>query len=98
MRKISTTLTLLLILLASGLALAHGGGHVMGTVTALTADHIEVKTKEGKTITVPLAKTTQVLQGEKKATRKDIHIGSRVVVHRGTGGAAELIKLPKKGS
>ena len=98
MRKISIALTLLLILLSSGLALAHGGGHVMGTVTALTADHIEVKTKEGKTITVPLAKTTKVLQGEQKATLKDIHTGSRVVVHRGTGGTAELIKLPKKSS
>jgi hypothetical protein len=98
MRKISIALTLLLILLASGLALAHGGGHVLGTVTALTADHIEVKTKDGKVITVPLTKTTKVLQGDQKATRKDIHRGSRVVVHRGTGGAAELIKLPKKGS
>jgi hypothetical protein len=98
MRKISIALTLLLILLASGLALAHGGGHVMGTVTALTAERIDVKTKDGKTVSVPLTKTTKVLQGDEKATRKDVHIGSRVVVHRGTGGAAELIKLPKKSS
>src|SRR5215467_6325370 len=94
MRK-TTALTLLLILLTASLALAHGGhGHVMGTVAALTADHIEVKTKDGKTVSVPLTQTTKYLKGDKPATASDATVGTRVVVHLGEGGAAEEIHLP----
>jgi hypothetical protein len=97
MRKISTALTAtaLFLLLTSGLALAHGGhAHVMGTVTAIAADHLEVKTKDGKTVTVPLAKTTLYSKGKQKATPADVHTGDRVVVHLGAGGAAEEVRLP----
>ncbi len=95
MRKISTVLTAMamFLLLTSGLALAHGHGHVMGTVTAVAADHLEVKTKDGKTVTVPLAKPTHYSKGGKKATWAAVHVGDRVVVHLGAGGAAEEVKL-----
>ncbi|HEY2739367.1 MAG TPA: hypothetical protein VGK45_13250 [Thermoanaerobaculia bacterium] len=94
MRK-TMVLTTLLILLVSVLAFAHGGHpHVLGTVTALTADHIEVKTKEGKTVSVPLTKTTKFLQGDQPATAADAKVGSRVVVHLGEGGAAVEVHLP----
>jgi hypothetical protein len=96
MRKSSTVLTAtaLFLLLTSGLALAHGGHvHVMGTVTAVAADHLEVKTKDGKTVTVPLAKTTLYSKGNQKATPADVHVGNRVVVDLGAGGAAEEVRL-----
>jgi hypothetical protein len=95
MRKISMVLTALLILLASTFALAHGGhGHVMGTVAAAAADHLEVKTKDGKVVNVPLAKTTRFYLGKKKAGADDVQVGQKVVVHLGADGAAEQVKLP----
>jgi hypothetical protein len=95
MRKNSMVLTAILILLASGLALAHGGhAHVMGTVTAAAADHLDVKTKDGKVVTVPIAETTQYSRGKEKAARSDVRVGERVVVHLGAGGVAVEVKLP----
>jgi YHS domain-containing protein len=96
MRKISTALaaTAMFLLLTCGVALAHGGHpHLMGTVTAVAADHLEVKTKDGKAVSVPLAKTTRYSKGDQKATPADVHAGDRVVVHLGAGGAAEEVIL-----
>ena len=99
MRKISIVLTVLLILLASTLALAHGGhGHVMGTVAATAAGHFEVKTKDGKVVNVPLAKATRFYLGKKKAGAGDVQVGQKVVVHLGADGAAEQVKLPARKS
>jgi hypothetical protein len=93
MRKISTILGVML-LLTSTFAFAHGGhGHVMGTVTATAADHIEVKTQDGKIVSIPLAKSTQYSLGKKKAAASDVQIGRRVVVHLGAGGEAVEVKL-----
>lgn len=93
MRKISTVLGVILILLVSSLALAHGHGHVMGTVAAMAADHIEVKTKDGKVVSVPLNEKTQYSLGKKKATAADVQVGKRVVVHLGAAGEALEVKL-----
>ncbi len=94
MRKITTALTLAFILLAAGLALAHGKGHVMGTVAAVTAEQIEVKTQDGKTVAVPLNRETQYFKGKVKATWADVEVGGRVVVHLGDDGAAHEVRLP----
>ena len=93
MRKVTALFSLAFILLAAGLALAHGHGHVMGTVAAVTAERIEVKTREGKTVTVPLDKETQYFKGKEKATWADVKVGERVVVHLGAKGAAEEVRL-----
>lgn len=93
MRKLSTVLTVTFILLAS-IALAHEGHkHVLGMVAAVAADHLQVKTKDGKSVTVPLATTTRYLKGKKKAALADVHVGDRVVVDVGKGGAAEEVRL-----
>jgi len=93
MRKITTVLTSIFILLAS-IALAHEGHkHVMGTVAAVAADHLQVKTKDGKAVTVPLTKATHYLKGKAKAAPADVHIGDRVVVDLAKGGAAEEVRL-----
>src|SRR5262245_28075210 len=95
MRKSTTVLlTLCLLLLASGLALAHGHGHVMGTVAAVSAGRIEVKTKDGKTVAVPLTAATKYFQGHQQATRSAVKIGERVVVHLGAKGEAVEVRLP----
>jgi hypothetical protein len=94
MRKLSTILAVMFLLLLSTLALAHGGrGHVMGTVTATAADHLEVRTEDGKTVSVPLANATRYYQGKKKVAAAGVQIGRRVVVHLGAGGEAEEVRL-----
>lgn len=93
MRKISTILTMAFILLAS-IALAHEGHkHLMGTVVAVTAKRIQVKTKDAKIVSVPLTKATHYFTGKKKATFADVHVGDRVVVDLAKGGAAEEVRL-----
>jgi ribosomal protein S1 len=64
------------------LALAHGGGtHVMGTVTDLDAQHVVVKTKDGKTQSVLVNDQTTYHKGKATATSADLKVGDRVVVH-----------------
>lgn len=65
----------------------------MGTVTAVAADHLQVKTKDGKDVTVPLTKATRYLKGKDKAAKADVHVGDRVVVDLEKGGAAEEVRL-----
>jgi hypothetical protein len=98
MRKIATILILAFTLLTSGLALAHDGHkhgpeHLMGTVTAVSADQIEIKTKEGKAVTVPLTKETKYFKGDQQAAQADVKAGARVIVHLGDKGAAKEVRL-----
>jgi YHS domain-containing protein len=94
MRKITLILSLTFTFLAASLAFAHGHGHVMGTIKAVNADHIEVTTKDGKTVSVPLTATTKYFKGDQKATWTDVKVGGRVVVHLGAKGAVEEVRLP----
>jgi hypothetical protein len=60
---------------------AHGTGqHVLGTVIAIDAQHIEVKTSKGATVSVNLTKNTRFKQkGNPKATQPPA-VGDRVVI------------------
>ncbi len=64
-----------------GLTSAHGTGqHVLGTVTAIDATHIEVKTPKGGTVSVNLTKQTRF---KEKGNPKGIQppaVGDRVVI------------------
>ena len=98
MREVS--LSLLLILVSNSL-LAHGGmTHIMGTVTAIDTRHVELKTKEGKTVSVLLTKDTKYLQGNAAAALPDIKVGQRVVVEATGKGdkmtASEIHLAPAK--
>ena len=76
------TLTVLMVVFFHTLAFAHGGGpHVMGTVAALDAQHVVVKTKDGKTMSVLLNDKTTYSKGAAAATSADLKVGDRVVVH-----------------
>ena len=64
------------------LAFAHGGGtHIMGTVTTLDAQHVVIKTKTEKTMSVLLTDNTTYRNGTAAATSTDLKVGDRVVVH-----------------
>jgi hypothetical protein len=76
---------LLLIVVAcfamTSIAHAHNGmEHVMGTVTAVTASEITVKTKDGTIQTVAVTNATKYLHGTAAIAQKDVKIGERVVV------------------
>jgi preprotein translocase subunit YajC len=97
MRKITIVLTLALSLLTSGLALAHEGhkhaSHLMGTVTAMTAKQIEIRTTDGKAVKAPLTAATKYLQGTKKAAKADVRKGMRVILELGAKGAVEEVRI-----
>ena len=69
------------VLFLSPLAYAHGTGqHVLGTVSAIDADHVEVKTQKGATVSVKLTKDTRFKEkGKSKSTQRP-EIGDRVVI------------------
>ena len=76
------SLSVFLVLVFHTLAFAHGdGAHIMGTVTDLDAQHVEVKTKKGKTMSVSVNDKTTYYKGKAAATSADLKVGDRVVVH-----------------
>jgi hypothetical protein len=78
-------------------AFAHEGhAHkVMGTVTTLHENHLEVKATDGKTSTITLNEKTKILRGKAKVKVDDIKPGERVVVTatetKGKDGKATMI-------
>lgn len=62
--------------------LAHEGHphRVMGTVSAITANQIDVKTADGKTVTIVLDQKTVYQSGKTKIDAKMVKVGERVVV------------------
>lgn len=76
--RLILTLTYLLISTAS---FAHGTDqHVLGTVTAIDATHVEVKTQKGRTVAVQVNKQTRFKEkGNPKGANLPV-VGDRVVI------------------
>ena len=53
----------------------------MGTVADVDAQHVVVKTKDGKTQSVRVTDQTTYRKGKATATSADLKVGDRVVVH-----------------
>ena len=68
--------------LASAPAWAHEGhAHkVMGTVSAIHENHLEIKATDGKTATMTITEKTKVVRGKTAMKPADIRPGDRVVV------------------
>jgi putative ribosome biogenesis GTPase RsgA len=68
-------------LFVSTVSFAHGTGqHVLGTVTAIDATHIEVKTSKGRTVDVQVNKQTRFKEkGNPKGANLPV-VGDRVVI------------------
>lgn len=66
---------------SAALLFAHGNAtHIIGTVTAVDANHVTVKTQDGKSETVTLEKATKYQSGSNAATVADLKVGVRVVI------------------
>lgn len=100
MRQIMVVLTILAAISGTVLLFAHEGHahHVMGTVTAIDAKHIEVKGEDGKVVSCEITADTKVARGETAATVAEIKPGERVMInteeHAGKV-VAHLIRLGK---
>lgn len=94
MRKAVTHGCIALLLVLRGIALGHGHGHVMGTIQTVHPDRLEIVTKEGKSLSIALTKSTKYFRGNKSATAAALEAGSRVVVHLAADGSAAEVRLP----
>jgi len=71
------------ILLVTALLQAHGGHKhktVMGTVQSIDASHIDLTTKSGKRLSVPLSKDTMFMRGDDMVGAVEVVPGTRVVI------------------
>ena len=66
----------------AGRAQAHEGHEhkAMGIVSVVDASHVEVKTTDGKTVSVQLNAETKYLKGKTPAALADVKVAQRVVV------------------
>jgi hypothetical protein len=87
MRRTTIAAALLIAVMMPAFLPAHEGHKVMGTVTVVDADHLEVKDKEGKKVSITLTSATTYLRpgvsaGAKPqaASQADVKVGQRVVV------------------
>jgi hypothetical protein len=95
MTKRNIALALALSLALAAPLLAHGGfTHVLGTVTAMDATHVEVKTRAGKVVSVKLSEATKYLKSGKAAAASDMQVGERVAVEaKGHGDDLEAAEV-----
>lgn len=70
------------ILLLAGVAMAHPGHDhkIMGTVTMAAADHVMVKSPDGKDVTATINKATKFMRAKKAMKAADMKVGMRVVI------------------
>lgn len=62
-------------------AFAHGTGqHVLGTVVAIDATHVEVKTQKGATVDVQINKQTRFKEKDRPKSTNLPEVGDRVVI------------------
>jgi hypothetical protein len=68
--------------LVPAVARAHEGHmhKVLGTVQKITGPHVDIKTTDGKTVTVMLDKSTTVTRGKDKLDASAIAVGERISV------------------
>ena len=83
MRISKITVTILAMLLFVPTAFAHEGHahhHVMGTVKAVDAQHVEVEGTDGKVVSLALDSNSKYVREKKAVTIADVKVGDRVVI------------------
>jgi uncharacterized Zn ribbon protein len=81
-RRTAIALVALFVLALTGPAVLAHEGHdhkIMGTVTMAAADHVMLKDKDGKDVTVKVTKDTKV-KAKPAVKVEEIKVGTRVVV------------------
>ena len=74
-------LAALVVLTLSPATFAHGTGqHVLGTVVAIDAKHLQVKTQKGTTVDVQINKQTRFKEKDRPKSTNLPEVGDRVVI------------------
>jgi len=78
-RRLATFFTIVCV--SAALSFAHGDAtHLVGTITAIEGDHIQIKDQAGKAVMVMLLKTTKYLKSDKPSTKAELKVGTRVLI------------------
>lgn len=74
-------------------ALAHEDVPVAGQVTAVTAKSIQVRTKDGRVVTLEIDGNTRVMRDGKRLGAKDVKVGQTVKALGFGDSAADLVAI-----
>ena len=78
MRKLLVPLTAAALLALAAPALAHDEMTVSGQVTAVTSKTVQVRTKEGKVLTLGMDANTRVVVAGKRVSSRDLKVGQAI--------------------
>ena len=102
MKKLNITtitkwLLVLALIIAPGIALAHGGlEHVRGIIAKVSDQSVTITTAAGKTVEVLLDAQTTYARADKPIQKSDLRVGDRVVIHaaeKGTTLTAHTVEV-----
>ncbi|MEO6260438.1 MAG: hypothetical protein ABIP63_08805 [Thermoanaerobaculia bacterium] len=96
MRRFASVLMATVLSITPLALFAHNGKDhkLMGTVLSIDARHLDIKTPNGKKVSVPLAASTMFICGEGIVKVSDVKPGTRVVIDLGENGKAAHVRLP----
>ncbi|MHB1046966.1 MAG: heavy metal-binding domain-containing protein [Thermoanaerobaculia bacterium] len=77
---------------------AHSLDAVLGTITKVEGDRLEVADPDGKSVSIRLARTTMYLKGAEEATKADLKPGLSVAVETADGKAGLEARVVRIGS
>jgi hypothetical protein len=94
-----TVLLVAALMFRAAVGAAHEGHDhiVMGTVTAIDARHLELKTPSGEVLSIAITSETTALREKKKVALREVQVGRRAVVNIGSGEdplTAREIQIP----
>jgi len=92
-RPIMTFVATTVLVLSAAELIAHDEFRIIGTVTKRQETAINVKTKEGKTISIALNKQTLISRDKKKVNSTELKTGHYVVVDALGDSEADLLAL-----
>lgn len=93
MKTLMTFAIALAVLFGAGAVFAHENFRIIGTLTKHQNSQIEVKNREGRTITIKLDKQTEVTQDKKKVETSELRVGRSVVVDAYGDSEDDLLAL-----
>ncbi|MBU1378806.1 MAG: hypothetical protein KKE02_20810 [Alphaproteobacteria bacterium] len=93
MRKFLLPLAAVSALLAAAPAVAHDELEVAGQVTAVTAKTIQLRTKEGKLVTLEVDGNTRVVLAGKRVTPATVKVGQSVKALGFGDSLADLVAI-----
>ena len=93
MFKIHALVAAAAVLFAAAPALAHEDVPVAGQVTVVTAKSIQVRTKDGRVVTLEVDGNTRVMRDGKRLGPKDVKVGQTVKALGFGDSAADLVAI-----